>query len=74
VGPKPAVSGRQLREAEKLVERLQRQRDRITEALAATTDHRELHRMGGELSEAQAALDRAEENWLTLAEQSESGR
>jgi len=53
--------------------RLQRQRDRITEALTGATDHLEMTRLGGELAEAQSALDAAEEQWLALAEAAESG-
>jgi ATP-binding cassette subfamily F protein uup len=64
--------GRQLREADKEMARLQRQHRRITEALTATADHEELHRLGAELSATQAELDRVEDRWLTLAEQSES--
>jgi ATP-binding cassette subfamily F protein uup len=67
-------SGRRLREAEKEMARAQRQRDRITETLTATTDHREITRLGGELATAQAALDQAEEHWLALAEGLEAGR
>jgi ATP-binding cassette subfamily F protein uup len=65
--------GRLLREAEKDMARMQRQRDRITEALTATADHQEITRLGGELATAQAALDRAEEHWLALAEEFEAG-
>jgi hypothetical protein len=54
--------------------RFQRQRDKITEALTATVDHREMVQLGDELAAAQAALDEAEEIWLSLAEASESGR
>ena len=54
--------------------RAQRQRDRITEALTATADHREITRLGSELATAQAALDQAEEQWLALAEGLEAGR
>jgi len=52
--------------------RRQRQRDRITEALTATADHQELVRLGGELVEAQRALDEVEVQWLSLAEEAES--
>ena len=52
---------------------MQRQRDRITGALTATADHQEITRLGGELATAQAALDLAEERWLTLAEEFEAG-
>ncbi len=64
--------GRQLREVEKEMVRRRRQRDSITEALTATADHEELTRLGGELAEAQRALDQVEERWLTLAEEAES--
>jgi ATP-binding cassette subfamily F protein uup len=69
-----APVGRLLREADKLVARLQRQRDRITAGLTTTTDHRELTRLGAELASVQSELDRAEERWLELAEEAESGR
>jgi ATP-binding cassette subfamily F protein uup len=72
--PKPVPAGRQLRDAEKEMARFQRQRDKITEALTATVDHREMVQLGDELAAAQAALDEAEEIWLSLAEASESGR
>lgn len=65
--------GRLLRQAEKNMVRWQRQRDKITEALTGAVDHVEMTRLGGELAEAQAALDEAEEHWLALAEQAESG-
>ncbi len=63
--------GRRLREAEKEMTRRQRERDRITRALAATADHQELTRLGVELAEAQLALDEVEERWLSLAEEAE---
>jgi ABC transport system ATP-binding/permease protein len=71
-GGSPSV-GRLLRQAEKNMIRLQRQRDRITEALTGAVDHVEMTRLGGELADAQAALDEAEERWLALAEEAESG-
>jgi ATP-binding cassette subfamily F protein uup len=64
--------GRRLRDAEKEMARLQRLREKITEALAAGEDHREMTRLGAELAEAQRALDEAEEQWLALAEEAES--
>jgi ATP-binding cassette subfamily F protein uup len=67
-----AALGQLLRQAEKSMVRLQRQRDKITEELTATQDHIELHRLGAELAAAQTALDEAEECWLTLAEEDES--
>ncbi len=63
--------GRRLRETEKEMTRRQRERDRITESLAATADHKELTRLGAELAEAQLALDEVEERWLALAEEAE---
>jgi ATP-binding cassette subfamily F protein uup len=65
--------GRLLREAEKDMVRRQRQRDRITEALSGAVGHVEMTRLGDELAAAQAALDEAEEHWLALAEEAESG-
>jgi hypothetical protein len=53
--------------------RRQRQRDRITEALSGAVGHVEMTRLGDELAAAQAALDEAEEHWLALAEEAESG-
>jgi ATP-binding cassette subfamily F protein uup len=66
-------AGRLLRDAEKEMVRRQRQRDRITEAMTGAVDHREMTRLGSELTVAQSDLHEAEERWLTLAEQSESG-
>jgi hypothetical protein len=64
--------GQLLRQAEKNMVRLQGQRDKITDELTGTQDHIELNRLGAELAAAQAALDEAEERWLTLAEEAES--
>jgi ATP-binding cassette subfamily F protein uup len=65
--------GRRLREAEKEMVRLQRRRDSVAETLSGVTDYVELHRLGAALSAAQAALDQAEEQWLAVAEEAESG-
>ncbi len=40
--------------------------------LTAAADHREMARLGDELTSAQVALDEAEERWLSLAEEAES--
>jgi ATP-binding cassette subfamily F protein uup len=72
-GGSPPI-GRLLRQAEKNMVRLQRQRDRITETLTGATDHVTMTQLGGELADAQVALDEAEEQWLALAEEAESGR
>jgi ATP-binding cassette subfamily F protein uup len=60
-----------LRQAEKSITRLQRQRDKITDALTGTQDHVEMNRLGAELTAAQGALNEAEERWLALAEEAE---
>ena len=60
--------GRLLREAEKEMARLGRQRDKLHDALVSTTDHVELTRLGTELRSVQDELDAVEERWLALAE------
>jgi ATP-binding cassette subfamily F protein uup len=65
-------TNRLLREAEKSMVKLQRQRDKIAETLTATDDHVEMNRLGAELAAAQAALNAAEETWLALAEDAET--
>jgi ABC transport system ATP-binding/permease protein len=69
-GARPLV--RRLREAEKDVARLQRQRDKVVEALTTSGNHVEMARLGQELASAQSALVEAEETWLTLAEEAET--
>jgi ATP-binding cassette subfamily F protein uup len=65
----PDVSrGRQLRDAEKEMARLERRKSTLTNKLLATTDHTVQARLGGELSEVQTALAAAEDQWLTLNE------
>ena len=63
--------GRLLRDVEKQLTRLGRQRDKLHEALVATTDHVELTRLGTELRTVQDELDAAEEQWLALAEEAD---
>jgi ATP-binding cassette subfamily F protein uup len=63
-----AAPGQLLRRAEKNMTRLERERDKITEALTVTLDHVEMKRLGAELTAAQTALDEAEDRWLTLVE------
>ena len=72
--PKPTTGppvGRLLRETDKEITRLSRQRDKLHESLVATTDHVELTRLGQALRSVQDELDAAEERWLRLAEQAE---
>jgi ATP-binding cassette subfamily F protein uup len=61
--------GRRLRDAEKAMTRLTRQRDNLHDALVATTDHVEMGRLGAELRTVQEELVEAEERWLALAEE-----
>ncbi len=61
--------GRQMRDAEQAIAKLQKQVDRLHEQLATTTDHMVLASVGAELAVAQAALNELEERWLELAEQ-----
>jgi len=66
-GASPRTSqGRQLRDAEKAMMRLERRRATLTERLLATADHLEQARLGAELDLVRGELDRAEERWLTL--------
>jgi hypothetical protein len=58
---------------EKEVARLHRCKDKLVEALAGAVGHAEMAQVGSDLVEAQASLDDAEEQWLTLAEEAESG-
>jgi ATP-binding cassette subfamily F protein uup len=67
-----ASTGRLLREAEKTMVRLQRQRDEITDTLIGLEDHVEMQRLGVELAAVQAALSEAEDTWLALAEEAGS--
>jgi ATP-binding cassette subfamily F protein uup len=61
--------GRQLRDTEKLMARLARQRDSLHDTLVSTAGHVELTRLGTELRTVQDELDAAEERWLQLAEE-----
>jgi ABC transport system ATP-binding/permease protein len=72
IAARPAPIGRLLRQAEKDLTRLVRERDEILEALTGAADHVEMTRLGGELKSAQTALETAEEAWLALAEEAES--
>ncbi len=63
--------GFELRQLDKEMARLARDRDRLAAELEVAVDHRELARIGEELVAAQVRLDAAEERWLTLAEEAE---
>jgi ATP-binding cassette subfamily F protein uup len=58
--------GRQLRDAEKDVTRLERRKVSLTKKLLETADHSEQSRLGSELAEVQRSLHTAEELWLSL--------
>jgi hypothetical protein len=70
--PSSSTISRQLRTTEQAMAKLTTRRDRLTEQLAGLQDHGELARIGAELTEVQAELDRLEETWLELAEMSSS--
>ena len=63
--------GRRLRDTEKQIAKLGRQRDKLHDTLVATTDHVELTRLGAELRAIQNELEATEEQWLALAEEAE---
>jgi ATP-binding cassette subfamily F protein uup len=65
---------RELRDSEKVMTRLTRQRDELHDELASTADHLELGRLGRELTELQSVLEQAENRWLALAEEAERQR
>jgi ATP-binding cassette subfamily F protein uup len=71
-----APLNRLIREAEKAMVKLQKQRDKIADTLsdeAPANDHQRMRELGAELAAAQAVLSTAEEEWLHLAEASEGG-
>jgi hypothetical protein len=63
---------RLLRQAEKRVTRLERQRDRILESLADADDYVEMNRLGTDLAGTQTELEEAEEAWLMLADEADA--
>jgi ATP-binding cassette subfamily F protein uup len=62
----------ELRQLDKQLDRLTRERDLLTEAFGTTANHEELARIGTQLAAAQAQLDHTEEQWLALAEEAET--
>jgi len=63
-----APNGRQIRDAEKVMTRLERQRSVITQKILTSTDHAEQVRLGSELAQLLTELNAAEERWLALVE------
>ena len=60
--------GRQIRDAEKEMSRLERRRKTLTDKILASHEHMEQARLGTELADVQKALGLAEEYWLTLVD------
>ena len=60
--------GRQIRDAEKEMSRLERRRNTLTEKILTSHEHKEQTRLGVELADVQKALAVAEEYWLTLVD------
>ena len=63
----PSRQARLLRDAEREMARLHDEVTRLTEALAAASEYKDMAALGHDLAEAQAALETAEESWLALA-------
>jgi ATP-binding cassette subfamily F protein uup len=63
-----APNGRQIRDAEKVMARLERRRTVITQKILASTDHADQARLGSELAQLLTELNAAEERWLALVE------
>ncbi len=70
--PSQYTLGRQLRETEQAMTRVQRTVDRLNEQLSGAGDHTLLASIGAELAAAQAELAVLEERWLELAERQSS--
>ena len=60
--------GRQLRDAEKEMTRLERRRATLTERILASSDHVEQSKLGAQLELVRQELSQAEEVWLALIE------
>jgi ABC-type multidrug transport system ATPase subunit len=60
--------GRQLRDAEKEMTRLERRRSVITEKILTSSDHEEQSKLGAQLSDLLSELNAAEDRWLGLVE------
>jgi ABC transport system ATP-binding/permease protein len=67
-GPSPSTVGRQLREAEQAMVRVQKQVDTLTAQIVGITERGALAETGAALAEAQRELDRLESQWLELVE------
>lgn len=65
-GPSSSTLNRQIREIDKEIIRLQRQRDKLHAELIDTTEYAMAGDLGVQLVEIQVALDAAEHRWLVL--------
>ncbi len=73
-GRSASTIGHLLRQAEKELTRLERDKARLEQRLVeAGDDHERLAAIGTELAEVTAALTSTEERWMSLAEEQESG-
>ncbi len=71
-GRSVSTIGHEIRQAEKLISRLEKQRQSLEAALAeAGGDHEVLAEVGAELTEVNRELDSVEERWLDLAQERE---
>jgi ATP-binding cassette subfamily F protein uup len=61
-------NGRQIREAEKEMTRLERRRTTLTQKILASNDHAEQARLGSDLAQILKELNAAEERWLALVD------
>jgi ATP-binding cassette subfamily F protein uup len=64
----PVSKSKQLRETQKEVSRLERQRETLTTKIAASHDRAEQARLGAQLAQVLVDLAVAEETWLRLAD------
>ena len=70
----PSTLNRLMRDAEKEMRKLEKQRAKLADQLAEVdgTDHVRLGEVGAELAAADAALAEVEERWLALGEELEA--
>ncbi len=73
-GPSPSTLHRQVKEVEREITRLERQRDALHDELAGTTEYTALARVGAEIAEVASRLGAAEERWLALQSELEARR
>ncbi len=71
-GRSPSTVRRQLGQAERDLAAATERRDLVAAEMGTAMDHREMGAIGERLASAQAAVDRAEEQWLSLADEAEA--